>query len=277
MNRAVEISVGSLSPTINWKTLKLEEFTFPPLDQQHHIAEVLWGVDEVHCEYAETGNAAETLFSAGVNHHFGGAHYPATKGSKQVNLGEVADVRLSGVDKKTRSDEEPVRLCNYLDVYRNRYISEAMPFMEASARQSELMRFELTSGDLLITKDSEEPSDIAVPALVTSDLRGVLCGYHLALVRGNKDLVDPKYLLFLFRSNHASMYFSSRAKGITRFGLGLDDIREFQFRLPPVDEQIEIADELSAYERTAKHLKEHSGKMEATMLTLLTSLIGGQQ
>ena len=34
MNRAVEISVGSLSPTINWTTLKLETFDLPPLDQQ---------------------------------------------------------------------------------------------------------------------------------------------------------------------------------------------------------------------------------------------------
>jgi hypothetical protein len=45
MNRAVEISVGSLSPTINWTTLKLEEFDLPPLDQQRRIAEVLWAVD----------------------------------------------------------------------------------------------------------------------------------------------------------------------------------------------------------------------------------------
>ena len=46
MNRAVEISVGSLSPTINWTTLKLEEFDLPPLDQQRRIAEILWAVDE---------------------------------------------------------------------------------------------------------------------------------------------------------------------------------------------------------------------------------------
>lgn len=45
MNRAVEISVGSLSPTINWTTLKLEEFDLPPLDQQRRIAEILWAVD----------------------------------------------------------------------------------------------------------------------------------------------------------------------------------------------------------------------------------------
>jgi len=46
MNRAVEISVGSLSPTINWTTLKLEEFDLPPLDQQRRIAETLRAVDE---------------------------------------------------------------------------------------------------------------------------------------------------------------------------------------------------------------------------------------
>jgi restriction endonuclease S subunit len=46
MNRAVEISVGSLSPTINGTTLKLETFDLPPLDQQRRIAEILWAVDE---------------------------------------------------------------------------------------------------------------------------------------------------------------------------------------------------------------------------------------
>ena len=51
MHRAVEISVGSLSPTINWSTLKLEEFTIPPLDQQRRIAEILWTVDDVVCSY----------------------------------------------------------------------------------------------------------------------------------------------------------------------------------------------------------------------------------
>ncbi len=41
MERAKQISVGSLSPTINWKTLAQEEFTLPPLDEQKRIAEVL--------------------------------------------------------------------------------------------------------------------------------------------------------------------------------------------------------------------------------------------
>jgi restriction endonuclease S subunit len=53
MNRAVEISVGSLSPTINWSALKLEKFALPPLDQQRRIAAILWAADEALCSLNE--------------------------------------------------------------------------------------------------------------------------------------------------------------------------------------------------------------------------------
>ena len=43
MERAKEISVGSLSPTINWKTLAKDEFALPPLDEQHRIVELAQG------------------------------------------------------------------------------------------------------------------------------------------------------------------------------------------------------------------------------------------
>lgn len=46
MERAIEISVGSLSPTINWKTLQVQEFPLPPLEEQKRIAEILWAADE---------------------------------------------------------------------------------------------------------------------------------------------------------------------------------------------------------------------------------------
>ena len=61
MNRAVEISVGSLSPTINWTTLKLEEFALPPLDQQRRIAEILWAVDDTVEVWRSTLEDAQRL------------------------------------------------------------------------------------------------------------------------------------------------------------------------------------------------------------------------
>jgi len=41
MDRAVAISEGSLSPTIKWKTLAIQEFPLPPIERQKEILEVL--------------------------------------------------------------------------------------------------------------------------------------------------------------------------------------------------------------------------------------------
>ena len=46
MHRAVDISVGSLSPTINWGDLKKQEFMLPPFDQQEHLSELLWAAED---------------------------------------------------------------------------------------------------------------------------------------------------------------------------------------------------------------------------------------
>ena len=45
MERAKEISVGSLSPTINWKTLAKEEFALPPLEEQRRLVRVLSAIE----------------------------------------------------------------------------------------------------------------------------------------------------------------------------------------------------------------------------------------
>lgn len=45
LDRAISISVGSLSPTVNWRDLKTQEFDLPPLDEQKRIADLLWTIE----------------------------------------------------------------------------------------------------------------------------------------------------------------------------------------------------------------------------------------
>jgi type I restriction enzyme S subunit len=47
MHRAIDISVGGLSPTINWGDLKGQEFLLPPKAEQARLAELLWAMDEL--------------------------------------------------------------------------------------------------------------------------------------------------------------------------------------------------------------------------------------
>ena len=114
-------------------------------------------------------------------------------------LKHVAVVRFSSVDKKVEEGETPVRLCNYTDVYNRDTIIDDPEFMQASASAAEIARHTLKKDDVLITKDSEAWNDIAVPAHVTVDMPGVLCGYHLAHIRPNPAELDAHFLVGLFQ------------------------------------------------------------------------------
>jgi len=93
-------------------------------------------------------------------------------------LGRIAQIRPSNVDKKSNQGEHPVRLCNYLDVYSRDYITKDLEFMEATATAAEIQQFGIDYGDVMITKDSETPDDIGIPAVVVDDISNLVCGYR---------------------------------------------------------------------------------------------------
>ena len=47
IDMAITISVGGLSPTINWKDISKQEFLLPPKPEQKRLAELLWAADEM--------------------------------------------------------------------------------------------------------------------------------------------------------------------------------------------------------------------------------------
>ena len=153
----------------------------------------------------------------------------------------VTEMRVSNVDKHTKEDEPPVRLCNYVDVYNNDHITERIVFMPATATIAEIDRFRLEIGDVLITKDSETWDDIGVPALVEHVADDLICGYHLALLRPVKSMLNGGYLLRALQSPVVSYQFHVEAKGVTRFGLTHSSIKSAQLPIPPLAEQIAIA------------------------------------
>ena len=158
-----------------------------------------------------------------------------------MSLGELVDLRLSSVDKKSKPDETPVLLCNYTDVYRNRIIHSDLDFMEATATDREIEKCALQPGDVVITKDSEQYDDIGVPALVRDDAPDLVCGYHLAILRPRTDLIDGAYLFNALTTREVQHQFHAFANGVTRFGLRKADIERVQISVPPMGEQRRIA------------------------------------
>ena len=178
--------------------------------------------------------------------------YPAMKDSGVPWLGEVpehwkvrrlrnaAEMRVSNVDKHAKQGESPVRLCNYVDVYKNDRIGASMKFMRATATADEIERFRLRTGDVLITKDSEAWNDIGVAALVDGSAEDLVCGYHLALLRPFEDRLLGGYLFRSMQSKGVAYQFHVEANGVTRYGLSHAAIKSIWLALPPLPEQAAI-------------------------------------
>ena len=171
---------------------------------------------------------------------------------RNVKLGDVADIVVSSVDKRQGSGEQSIVLCNYTQVYYNRYLTCGVKFDSGTASASEILRFGLRKGDLVITKDSEQADDIGVSAFVKENIRNLVCGYHLAIIRPKEDLVDGVFLNSLFALHKVRRHFAIHANGVTRFGLPIKAIESLSIKLPPLAEQRDLAnlilhlDEMSA-------------------------------
>jgi len=172
---------------------------------------------------------------------------------RRVQLKQVASVAVSNVDKKSSEHERSVRLCNYVDVYKNDLIDASLDFMQATASPAQIRSFALRAGDTVITKDSETAQDIAVPAYVGETIEGLVCGYHLAVVRPGPE-VDPRYLFWCLSSEPMRKQAAVAATGVTRFGLRQESIRNALLDVPSISDQRRISGFLDAETRRVERL-----------------------
>ncbi|WP_281268357.1 restriction endonuclease subunit S [Arenicella xantha] len=165
---------------------------------------------------------------------------------KSVPLKSVATYEVSNVDKHAHDDELAVRLCNYTDVYKNERITLDMELMWATATENEISKFHLEEEDVVITKDSEEWSDIAVPALISETADDLVCGYHLAFIRSKPGVLSGRYLFRAIQSRPVALQLELASTGVTRCGLPKGAIGAAKIPLPPLPNQLKIADFLDS-------------------------------
>ena len=203
-----------------------------------------------------------------------------SRGVRKMRLRHVASLSNSNVDKLTDTDETPVRLCNYVDVYKNEKIDNSLDFMRASATPTEVERFGLRVGDVIITKDSEDATDIGVPAYVAETASDLVCGYHLTLLRSRPEVMRGDFLFWALNAKTARDQMSNAANGITRFGLTLNGMKNVTVPCPDLAVQKTIADFLdretaklssasTAIEKSIELLREYRA-------ALITAAVTGQ-
>jgi len=255
VERVCSLSVGVSYPAINPSELSNIVVWFPNKDEQKQIAHCLdyeiRRIDDLIAKKERMIKFLKEERAALINQAVIKGLDPKAemKDSGIEWLGKIpkhwdikklkfnATVQFSNVDKKSEEGEIPVRLCNYVDVYYNDCITPDIDFMEATASSEEINKFHLKCGDVLLTKDSEEWNDIAIPAYMTFEAPDLICGYHLAKVRPQEKVLLGKYLFWLLSADCVNYQFRIEASGVTRYGLSNYALSNSMCLLPPKKEQ----------------------------------------
>jgi type I restriction enzyme, S subunit len=131
-------------------------------------------------------------------------------------------------------------------------------------------------GDILITITAE----LGSVAIVREAHVGAYINQHLALFRCDQSRCDPNYLVSFLSSEVTKAQFQLSGQGGTKQGLGFDQVDGVMIGLPPLDEQIQIAQHVEITQAEINKIELEVSNSIARLTefraALITSAVTGQ-
>jgi len=240
MERAIKISVGSLSPTINWSSLNREEFEIPSLDEQRRIADLLWAADDEIDSFRQLFAEACKLEASLKVSIFAGNHH-------KIKLGSLVDEgRLSfktgpfgTVLKASSYVKKGVPVVNPVNMSDGKFYVDDGPFIsEQEAKRLEI--YKIFENDLIFGRKG----DIGRGIFATKESEGYLFGSDCICVRVIGESIMPKYLFYFLTSPNSKRLLGAQSHGTTMPGINEKMLSRMEISIPDDSEQLEIVKKL---------------------------------
>lgn len=258
MERAVRISVGGLSPTINWKDLREQVFSLPSLPEQRILADKLWAAYRLKESYKKLLAATDEIVKSQFIEMFGGDKWA------QKCLGEVGSFKRGGGFQKSDYVEHGIPCIHYGQIHTkfgpfiSSHITEISPDLEAKTKFA-------SKGDLIIAITSEDAEGSCKSTAWLGDYP-VAVGGHAAIFNHS---MNPLYMTFFFKSalfNHAKMEYVHGTKVVE---MRPDDIAKISIPCPPMS----LQEQFSAIAEQADKSKFELRKSIESIDNVIKSLI----
>lgn len=235
MERALSISVGSLSPTINWKALAKEEFLLPPIQEQARALDLMRAMQANVDALVAQADAAQTVFYSAVDDVFGRS--ASREGYRVASLKSLSTKIVDGVHHTPNYVESGIPFLTVENLTRGSGIDFSdTRFVTKEDHLSFISRAHPEKGDVLISKDGT----LGVSRVIETETDFSIF-VSVALVKPKRDLLDPWFLRFYFESSLFKRHIASRVSGSALKHIHLIDLRESPIPLLSINEQKEAS------------------------------------
>lgn len=226
LDAAIKISVGSLSPTINWRDLKELKFELPSLAEQRKLAEVLWSIYDMKDKYKKLILATDELVKSQFIEMFG------LENEDMKTIGDVASICRGSsprpISKYVTDDPEGV---NWIkigdagedDVY---IIRTSEKITQDGAKKSRAVK----PGDFILSNSMSfgRPYILGIDGCVHD---GWL------IISDYQDYLDPMFFYYELRSDLVQRQFDGSANGSTVKNLNSDRVSKVKIHIPSMELQ----------------------------------------
>lgn len=260
-NRALEISVGSLSPTINWTTLAKQEFPLPPVDEQRRIADLLWAADDTLQGYAIALEKAETLRISLINDEL-------AKFTEFIDMKDVCSKIIDGPHYPPKFSEKGIPFLLVSNLSSGSIDWDVSKWITQKAYEEIYPRINSEIGDVLYTV----VGSFGVPVYVDWD-RPFGFQRHVALLKPNRDLLDGYFLKYYLESNLGKHQANLRAVGLAQKTITLGALKQYKLPKVNMEQQKQIVEKVKTADFAITLLKVHIEKTKEVKKLLLSQFI----
>jgi len=241
LNAAIQISVGSLSPTINWKDLRELEFELPDLETQRKLSDVLWAIINTAEAYKRLIAVSDELVKSQFVEMFGdssarGEEWKRITVKDAIKEGYIARPLDGNHGEKHPKGED--------------YVPQGVPFIMAQDLRDKKVDFEnchfitetqaktlkkgwAKTGDVLLT----HKGTIGRVAIVQpSQYDDMLLTPQITYYRCLKN-IGNEYLAAYFTTDYFSKQLQSMITGTTRASVTITQQENLVLIIPPMDMQ----------------------------------------
>ena len=228
LNEAIRISVGSLSPTVNWKDLKDLTFNIPTIEEQKRIAPIIWAAIETKNSYKYLIQNIDNLVKSQFIEMFG----ECQKGRLGDYITQIRGVSYKPADLSLALDDEHITLLRANNINSNHIILDDVQFVgrnKVSAAQI------IQNNDILMCASSGSLEHVGKTALC--NLSGTYTfGAFCKLIRAN-GLLQAEYIAAYMNSDGYRRTITELAQGTNINNLRNEHIDELRLPIPSAEQQ----------------------------------------
>lgn len=259
--RSVAISVGSLSPTINWSALARQQFAVPPRDEQDRIAGLLWEAEAAVAAHEQVVEAARSALVSLGRDVFGrqSRHVPCAGLCSRITVGIV-------VKPAQWYAETGVLALRSLNVFPNCFVLDDVKYISAEGHEAH-RKSAIDEGDVLVVRTGR-PGDTAVAG---PELAGSNC-IDLILARPGAKL-DARYLSRYLNSPVARGLMARQTVGSAQQHFNVGSLKTLPVPVASLEEQRRVAELFEAAERVETEARAHIERLRDVQRRLVDELL----